>query len=120
AMLSAASRDLVVQVQLVFGLGTHIGGIVPSQFAHRFRQLLEPAVVGEAAVVYARVRPEDEFVLPGGYGSRGREAPRIHLGADAGERGKSRVGNKSVVQRLAPELLKRRVIAGSLRFQAPA
>ena len=36
-------------------------GVVPGELGERLRQLLQPGVVGEAAVVDARIGPEDDF-----------------------------------------------------------
>jgi hypothetical protein len=42
----------------------HPGRRIPRELRHRLRQLLEPAVVGKAAVPDGRIRPEDDFEAP--------------------------------------------------------
>ena len=83
-------------------------GVVPGDLGQRLGQLLQPAVVGEAAVVDGRVRRESHFV-PARLRRGCRRRRRLRLdrrpsGAGVG------AGDHAVVERPAPELLE--VLAG--------
>src|ERR1035441_4978282 len=75
-------------------------GIVPTEISDRLRGLLEPAVVGPAAVVDQRIATEDDLhrLAVAAVVAR-RDVPT--LGGDA-LRGQCRVGYETIVQRLAP------------------
>src|SRR5438309_1994380 len=72
-------RDHVLRLEL-FALG-HLGadqdGVVPGQFRHRLGKFLQPAVVGELAVVNGRVSAEIDFEGFGVDGRRGCEIGRL-------------------------------------------
>ncbi|PYX22190.1 MAG: hypothetical protein DMG82_15295 [Acidobacteria bacterium] len=95
-------RDHVLRLEL-FALG-HLGadqdGIVPGQFRHRLGKFLQPAVVGELAVVNGRVSAEIDLkrLLIGGGGFRWN----VGLGGN-GFRSIGRSLDPPIVQRLAPE-----------------
>ena len=54
-VLSARGADLVSQTDPLGGFGTYQGGIIPGNLGQRFRQFLQPTVVGEAAVEKRRI-----------------------------------------------------------------
>src|SRR4029453_11577420 len=58
AVLAAGPRRLVLGLELLSGGGTDDDRVVPRELGDRLRQLLQPAVVGEAAVEHARVEGE--------------------------------------------------------------
>ena len=98
---------LVLEAEPLGRGGRDDRGVVPGQLAERLRELLEPAVVREAAVEERRVGPEDglERRTASAAGRRG-EGPRDVGDAD-GERlrRERRAGDDAVVERLAPERL---------------
>src|SRR5437773_2486664 len=55
SMFPASGTDLVRQPQPLGSLGTDERGIIPGKLGQRLRQLLQPTVVGEAAVKDCRV-----------------------------------------------------------------
>src|SRR5262249_2850478 len=111
AVLATARSYRVFEVEIIFGLGADISGIVPSELRDRLRQFLEPAVVGEAAVVDAGIRAEDEFVFACGYSFRRSQAGNVHLSAQTGQRRIGSVCDESIVKSLAPEFLEGDVVA---------
>ena len=90
----------------------HQRGVVPGELRKRFRKLLQPRVVREAAVVDARVRTEDDLQarrlsarrLSGG----GRCVLREAGGEGHCSRRKRRVRDDAVVQPSAPLTVERR------------
>src|SRR6185369_5612575 len=81
--------------------------VIPGDLNHRLRQFLEPSIVREASVEDGGIAPEHYFETASGLGrlwdctALGRHAPR----------GRSRAGNETVMQRLAPPAVK---VAGVL------
>src|ERR1700694_4710657 len=101
--------------QIPGSIGAEECGIVPDQLGDRFRQFLQPAVVGEAPVVNSRVRTEEKLELAGnGRGDR-RQAGGVELGGDA-QRRIGCVRHDAIIQRLAPEFFK--IAAGICGFQS--
>src|SRR6266498_604529 len=69
SMFSTPRADLIRQTQTLCSFWTYEHGIVPGQFRQRFRQLLQPTVVGKATVKKRRVGLKGNFqrVLPRGF-----------------------------------------------------
>ena len=87
------------------GCRTHQGRVVPCQLGDRLGELLEPAIVCEAAVENSWVRLEKDFEFAG---SRGllRALPLLRPGPESDRlRVKSRVDNDAIVDRRLPEVL---------------
>jgi len=71
ALIAELQHLAGVDIQFVRRVGTDHGGVVPGDFGHRGAAFpLQPAVIGEAAIVYRGVGPEDYFELSGIRGSR--------------------------------------------------
>ena len=74
--------------QFLRSLWTDQRGVVPGELGNRLGQFLQPAVVGKAAVVNARIRTEDEFDVSRGRGFDGGQIviAEFRNGADRSER----------------------------------
>ena len=95
-------RDHVLRLEL-FALG-HLGadqdGVVPGQFRHRLGKFLQPAVVGELAVVNGRVSAEIDFE---GFRVGAGRSWQIGRFRGQGLWSERRSLDPPVVQRFAPE-----------------
>ena len=78
-MLATSRCDVVRYLQLRRSLRADEGGIVPSELGDGLRQFLEPAVIGEATVVNARIGAEDEFDFVGRRGFCGGQAGSVEF-----------------------------------------
>src|SRR6266511_2377049 len=61
SMFSTPRADLIRQTQTLCSFWTYEHGIVPGQLRQRFRQLLQPTVVGKTAVKKRRVGLKRNF-----------------------------------------------------------
>ncbi len=93
----------VADAERLRGARADVGDVVPANLVERLGQLLQPAVVGEAAVVDRRVGVEGDLE-PGRLGLGRRRSDRA-----GGQRHRLRreraAGNVAVVQHAPPELL---------------
>src|SRR5262249_12299486 len=61
AVLAAAPRNLMIQVESFRRRGADLDWVAPGEFRQRLGQFLQPAVVREAAVVDCRVGAANDF-----------------------------------------------------------
>ena len=87
-MLAAAPGDVVRQFQILRSLGADQRGIIPGKFRDRFRQFLEPAIIGEASIVDTGIGPEEELDFIKRARLRRRKARGVELQRDIDGRGR--------------------------------
>ena len=103
AVLAATPGDVVRQLQLLRRLGADQRGIVPGELGDRLRQFLQPAVIGEAPVVDARIGAEEELNVIRGRGFCGGQAGNVEFQSGI-DRWKRRACDDAIIQRFPPEL----------------
>ena len=80
AAITKLEDVFIIDSELLSQSWTQERGIVPREFRERLGQLLEPAIVGPAAVADRRIRAEHDFECVRAFILRRREGDSLNLG----------------------------------------